>query len=158
MTAALLAASAAVVGIVIGRFWDQRAETTRWQRDKRADSYQQLTGAFRTSYDTIQQIALADTPDDHIATVDNHVWHEALCSVWIYGTPEAVLAAARLDRILTQTFTAAKNRQHSASEWAVARVPARHGFEQFLATIRAEVSRQAIPSTFYDNISSIEPR
>jgi hypothetical protein len=64
MTAALLAACAAVLGIVIGRLWDHRTETTRLATGKRADSYQQLAAAFRTSYGTIQHIALANTADD----------------------------------------------------------------------------------------------
>ncbi|WP_316575726.1 hypothetical protein [Nocardia canadensis] len=118
MTAALLAACAAVLGIVIGRLWDHRTEATRWRRDKRADSYQQLAAAFRTSYDTIQQIALANTADDGILATDNHVWHNALSGVWIYGTPEAALAATRLDRTLSQLFEDSKNRQHSTSDWA----------------------------------------
>lgn len=87
MTAAVLAACAATMGIVIGRLWDNRAETARWRRDRRADSYQQLVTAFRTSYDTLQQIAMASTPDEQAAAADNHVWHNALASVWIYGSP-----------------------------------------------------------------------
>ncbi|MFD8102870.1 hypothetical protein ACFV24_25360 [Nocardia fluminea] len=155
MTAALLAACAAVLGIVIGRLWDHRTEATRWRRDKRADSYQQLAAAFRTSYDTIQQIALANTADDRVLAADNHVWHNALSSVWIYGTPKAALAATRLDRALSQLYEDSKNRQHSTGDWALARVAARRGFEQFLATVRAEVSRQAVPSTFYDEVASM---
>ncbi|MEV6362247.1 hypothetical protein [Nocardia asteroides] len=156
MTAALLAACAAVLGIVIGRLWDHRSETTRWRRDKRADSYLQLAAAFRTSYDTIAQIALSDTSAEHIVATDNHVWHNALSSVWIYGSPEAAVAAAHLDRTLTQLYEDSTSRRHCTSDWVTARVPARRAFEIFLAAVRAEVSHQAVPTVFYEDSTPIE--
>lgn len=34
MTAAIVAAVAATLGIILGRFWDKRSETARWRRDQ----------------------------------------------------------------------------------------------------------------------------
>jgi hypothetical protein len=36
MTSTVVAALADVLGLAIGRFWDRRSESSRWQRDQRA--------------------------------------------------------------------------------------------------------------------------
>jgi hypothetical protein len=35
MTSAVVAVLAGVLGLAIGRFWDRRSESSRWQRDRK---------------------------------------------------------------------------------------------------------------------------
>jgi hypothetical protein len=158
MWTAVVAAVAAILGVAVGRLWDSRAESARWHRGQRIASYQRLAEAFRSSYDNIQAIAFADpNAADSSAMVrkiiveGNHAWHDALSSVWFYGSPDVIAAATSLDRSLTDLHAQAIDRLFSAEDWARARVPARRTFEEFLEAVRAEFSLPQVPHRFYDD-------
>jgi hypothetical protein len=158
MWTAAVAAVAAILGVAVGRLWDSRAESARWHRDQRIASYQRLAEAFRSSYDNIQTIAFTDpNAVDFNATVRkiivecNHVWHDALSSVWFYGSPGVIAAATSLDRSLTDLHALAVDHLFSAEEWAKRRVPARRTFEEFLEAVRAEFALPQVPHRFYDD-------
>jgi hypothetical protein len=158
MWTAVVAAAAALLGVAIGRLWDSRAESSRWRRDQTMASYQRLAEAFRTSYDNIQETAFADpgAADFAVAarkviTEGNHFWHDALSSVWFYGSPAAIAAATSMDRCLTELYSEAIQRKFTADDWGKARIPARRMFEEFLDAVRIEFALPPVPHHFYDD-------
>jgi hypothetical protein len=160
MWTAVVAAVAAILGVAVGRLWDSRAESARWHRDQTIGSYQRLAEAFRSSYDNIQAIAFIDpdAADFHVTVREiivegNHVWHDALSTVWFCGSPGVIAAATSLDRSLTDLHAQAADRLFSAKDWAKARVPARLAFEEFLEAVRAEFGLPPVPHHFYDDMS-----
>ena len=46
MASAVVAALAGVLGLAIGRFWDRRSESSRWQRDQGVRCYEDLVQAY----------------------------------------------------------------------------------------------------------------
>ena len=53
VSTALLAALAGIIGIMLGRLWDARSESSRWRRDQKTASYQRLAEAFNVVYENI---------------------------------------------------------------------------------------------------------
>jgi hypothetical protein len=158
MWTALIAAVTAILGIAVGRLWDSQSESTRWHRDETMASYQRLAEAFRSSYDSIQHIAFSDPNDADFSVMmrkviveGNHVWHDALSSVWFHGSPGVIATAASMDQSLTDLFDQSTVRLFSVEEWAKARVPARHTFEEYLEAVRAELSLPHVPHRFYED-------
>jgi hypothetical protein len=158
MWTAMVAAIAAILGVAVGRLWDSRAESARWHRDETMASYQRLAEAFRSSYDHIQDIAFTDpNAAGYSLTVrkviieGNHVWHDALSSVWFHGSSGVIAAATSLDRSLTDLHSHVIGTLFLAEEWAKARVPARRAFEEFLEAVRAELALPQVPHHFYDD-------
>ncbi|MEV6103059.1 hypothetical protein [Nocardia sp. NPDC051981] len=158
MGTAVIAAVAALLGVALGRLWDARAETARWRRDQTMAAYQGLSEAFRASYDDIQAIAFADPTDlDYATTVrtilttGNHRWHDAATAVWIHGAPATITAAAALGRQLTALHTDAVTTRFTTERWALARVPARRAFEEYLGAVRQTLHLMPVPDAFYDD-------
>lgn len=94
MGTAILAASAAIVGIVIGCFWDIRTESVRWQRDQRAASYRALAEQFQPVCEVLRALALINPATARYGARVDEVrqnvyqgWDSAYTAVWLYGSP-----------------------------------------------------------------------
>ncbi|MGW6620677.1 hypothetical protein ACWF99_05545 [Nocardia sp. NPDC055002] len=164
MTTAILAATAAIIGVAVGRLWDSRAESARWHRDQRLASYQRLAEAFRTSYDDAQRIAFADPNSDEFAEMvrtinvqSNHFWHDALSAVWFHGSSGAVATATGLDRALIALHENAGRAMFSDADWGRARTPTRRAFEQFIESVRSELGQPPVPHQFYEDTATPRP-
>ncbi|MFI9508397.1 hypothetical protein [Nocardia sp. NPDC052566] len=135
MTAAIVAAIAATLGIILGRFWDARSETTRWRRDQTAASHQRLAEAFRPTVEGIRTVALADPADpvfsELVARVrDDSSWDDAHVAVLLHGSPRVIQAAAALDHAVTELFYRAQDRLHRVEDWYRIRGPAGQALEK----------------------------
>jgi hypothetical protein len=60
MSAAVLAALTAILGIAIGRLWDSRSESARWRRDQKTASYQSFAEQFQALNEILRALATAD--------------------------------------------------------------------------------------------------
>ncbi|WKU48254.1 hypothetical protein Q3V23_31650 [Streptomyces sp. VNUA116] len=145
MGATLLAATAGVIGIVLGRLWDGRSEAARWRRDQETASYQRLAEASISLYEEIRTIALTERGTGALnEAIDrarrDKTWDNALVAVWLHGSASVVAAASLMDRTVTELFYGAQSRQHSTEEWNRARIPSADTFEQFLASVRKDIN------------------
>lgn len=155
MTPAIMAAVAGILGIVIGRFWDIRTESSRWRRDQKTASYQRFAEQFRVTYETLRAIALTD-PEDPAATEmireartsSFQPWDSACAAVWLHGEADVVMAASELDRALTELAAKAQEHMFTVADWNTARVPAREAFERFVHAARHELDLPAVAVKF----------
>jgi hypothetical protein len=156
MTATLVAALTAILGIAIGRLWDNRAESTRWRRDQRAASYQNFAEQFQAITEVLRALATTD-PDtasysdkiEEIRIEGFKNWDSAFTAIWMHGATEVVTAATQLDRAVTDLFYRVSERQFTTQDWQDARLPARQAFERFLAAVRNDLRLPVVPIRFF---------
>jgi hypothetical protein len=60
MEATIVAGLAALVGLIVGRFWDSRSEARRWRRDQRVRTYEEFAAAYYRSREGFRRLALLD--------------------------------------------------------------------------------------------------
>lgn len=70
---------------------------------------------------------------------------------WIHGAPATITAAAALGRQLTALHTDAVAARFTAGRWALARVPARRAFEEYLGAVWQTLHLMPVPDVFYDD-------
>jgi hypothetical protein len=144
MTAALLAGITGILGIAIGKLWENRSESFRWRRDQKVRSYQRLAEAFRKIYENTRTVALA-RPDTvvFVDSVDrarrDDSWDNALAAVWLHGAPAVVTAATRMDMEVTSLFYDAQKNLFSIEDWNRARTSSRDAFEFFIRSVRDDL-------------------
>ena len=71
MESAVIASLAALLGLVVGRYWDSHAEARRWQRDQRIRIYEQLAGAYYASREADRSVALLEPGTDEAGVVEH---------------------------------------------------------------------------------------
>ncbi|MCU1645422.1 MAG: hypothetical protein JWN03_5697 [Nocardia sp.] len=150
MTAAMVAAVAATLGIVVGRFWDVRSESARWRRDQMVTSYQRLAEAYRRTVEGIRTVALADPADPALPGLVAQVrsdseWDDGYVAVLLHGSPEVAEAALAMDVAVTELFYEAQDRRHGVEDWYRIRIPAGRAQEGFIDAVRAELDLKPIP-------------
>ncbi|WP_459963896.1 hypothetical protein [Nocardia sp. IFM 10818] len=150
MTAAVVVAVSATLGIVVGRFWDVRSESARWRRDQMVSSYQRLAEAYRRTVEGIRAVALADPADPAypglVAEVRNDsAWDDGYVAVLLHGSPRVVEAALAMDVAVTELFYEAQDRLHRVEDWYRIRIPAGQAKEGFIDAVRAELALKPVP-------------
>ncbi|MEU0538334.1 hypothetical protein ABZ319_00560 [Nocardia sp. NPDC005978] len=159
MGTALLAASFAMAGIVIGRFWDTRTESVRWQRDQRVSSYRALAEQFQLVCETLRALALTSPATvgytDRIDEIRQSVyqgWDSAYTAVWLYGSRDVVAVAANLDAEVTRLFYRVSEQHLDVAEWQQERTAAREVFEKFIFAIRREIRMPQVDARFFSYV------
>ncbi|MFE3080913.1 hypothetical protein [Nocardia tengchongensis] len=159
MGTAILAASAAIAGIVIGRFWDMRTESVRWQRDQRAASYRALAEQFQLVSEVLRALALTNPATARYGARVDEVrqnvyqgWDSAYTAVWLYGSPDVVAVAARLDAEMTRLFYRVGEQHLDVAGWQQERTAAREVFEQFIFAIRREIRLPQVDARFFSYV------
>ncbi|WP_330182214.1 hypothetical protein OHB26_00165 [Nocardia sp. NBC_01503] len=101
----------ALLGVAIGRFWDSRSESGRWQRDQRTASYRALAEQFQAVNEILRGLATADPASEgysdrveQVRLIDFKAWDSAYTAVWLYGSPHVVAVASALDATVTRLF------------------------------------------------------
>jgi hypothetical protein len=145
MQSAIFAALAALLGLVIGRYWDGYSEARRWRRDQRIRIYEQFIGAYYASREAYRTLALVepDTPEADEAfmrALDLAVdFNRSVVAVWFHGTAEVATAAHLVDVKVNELATVARLRKYSWEDWRTARAGAEHAAEGFTAVVRREL-------------------
>jgi hypothetical protein len=145
MDAAILAGLAGLLGILLGRVWDQKSESSRWRRDRRVQSYQEVASDFYQYRNVIRRVAGAPrgTPEfeDLSARLYNGhaVWNQRLSALWLHGAGKVTLAAYELDHALAQLGEEAMNMGIGADEWPVRKGPAHEKFDDFIDAVRSDL-------------------
>ncbi|MGV9668370.1 hypothetical protein [Nocardia niigatensis] len=159
MGTAILAASAAIAGIALGRFWDTRTESVRWQRDQRAAGYRALAEQFQLVCEVLRALALTDPATaGYGARIDNvrqnvyQGWDGAYTAVWLYGSPDVVAVASSLDAEVTRLFYRVCEQHLDVAGWQQERAAAREVFERFIYAIRREIRLPQVDARFFSYV------
>lgn len=145
MQSAFVAAVAAILGLVVGRFWDVRAEAGRWRRDQRMRVYERFVGAYYASREAYRSLALHEpgTPEAEEAlarALDLGVdFNQSVVAVWFHGSPRVSAAVHEVDVEVNKLAGVARLKRYTWEEWRVARSPAEHAAEQFIEVVRREL-------------------
>ncbi|MEC3957518.1 hypothetical protein VMT65_31105 [Nocardia sp. CDC153] len=157
MTAAAVAALAAILGILVGRFWDNRSEASRWRRDLKTMSYQRFAEQYHRVYEGIRELALADRDKVELNALHQRVrgeyfagWDSALAVVWLHGSADVLAAATLVDRASVDLYAKAVTDQIPTwQQFEKERVSLRQAFEEFLAAARRELHLPTAQMTFF---------
>ncbi|MEV0709638.1 hypothetical protein [Nocardia aurea] len=147
MTTAMVAALTAVLGVVIGRLWDNRSESSRWRRDQKTASYQGFIEEFQSVCEVMRALATVDPGGagsyaervEHVRIDDFKGWDSAFNAVRLHGSTRVVDVATQLDLEITDLFYQVAEHQLSVDGWKQARVPARQAFDRFVVAARDEL-------------------
>lgn len=163
MTTALIAAAAALFGVVVGRLWDSRSEAARWRRDQQAASYQRFAEEFRATCEAMRTLALADpesaTSPELVSDFRRNYdkWDNAYTAVWLHGSPAVVTAAIALDRAQTELFYDVQQRHLQIEDWYHLRVTTREAFERFIRAVRNELDLKPVSANYFPDLASQIP-
>ncbi|WP_338773939.1 hypothetical protein V7968_20490 [Nocardia vulneris] len=158
MSAALLAALAGVAGLMVGRYWDSRSESNRWQRDQKVITYQRLADQFDVVLGEIRKPLVSEPNADVYESIwieRRTVWSEwlsAVAGIWLHGSTGVVEATATLDKALAALEMAvAEKHITTIEEWKLARVAVHDAFAGFIKSAREDLSLPPVPVTYFDH-------
>lgn len=150
--------------MAIGRLWDTRSESVRWQRDQRTASYRALAEQFQALCEVLRALALTDPASegyadrvDQVRLVDFKAWDTAYTAVWLYGTPTVVAVASDLDAAVTRLLYRVQDELHSIRQWERDREPARSIVQKYLDAVRSELRLPEVNARFFSRTPDIEP-
>ena len=72
MGSAALASLTAVLGLVVGRYWDYHSESRKWLRDQRIRIYEELAGAYYETREAYREVALAKPGTSNAEQASRH--------------------------------------------------------------------------------------
>jgi len=143
--AAVIGGLAALLGLILGRLWDRRSESSNWRRDQRTRCYEQL---FVTYYELRDRLRVLggvgpETPEsDHAVDRVLEVgarWQSDVAAVWLHGSEPATKAAKALDDEVNKLFMLARSQQLSWDDYRLKRIATEGALEQLIAAIRREL-------------------
>jgi hypothetical protein len=142
----VIAGLAGLAGLILGRLWDIRSEATRWRRDQRIRSYEQLAGAYYAVREGCRDLAMLEPESDAARAAAARVldmgidWNKTVVAVWLHSSPRVAAALRELDYQVDDLFLLARSRRFTWDEWRKERQPAEKQLEILVETIRRELS------------------
>jgi hypothetical protein len=155
MEPAAIAGLAALLGLVVGRFWDSHFEARRWRRDQRIRVYEQFADAYYGSREACQVVALLPpgTPEAERAAVSalelGVNFNRTLIALWLHASVPIVSAGHLVDVELNKLFTIARAREFTWDDWRAVRGPAERAMERFTEAVRGELGLAEVPITIH---------
>lgn len=146
MITALMAAVAGIGGLIIGRWWDTRAELDRWRRDRRVRSYEEAAAEFYRLREVVRVLAMLDpaTPDFDAqrSRVEEAYaqWNKVLSALWLHGSEDVAAAAIRIDFEFNQLLSEAMQTTVNWSMWPRLREPLYASFDDYIDVVRRDLS------------------
>ncbi|MFE3195400.1 hypothetical protein ACFXHA_40805 [Nocardia sp. NPDC059240] len=152
MTAALLAAVSGVVGLAIGRLWDNRSESMRWIRDRKMTTYQVLIEKYGAVLESIYELALTEPTDETTAARERSdlraYWNSAVATVSLHGSTGVVVALDSVDHEIVKLHEAAvRQRPMTQQQWNQASSSAHQAFGHFIEAARKELGLSRVPES-----------
>jgi hypothetical protein len=142
---AVIGGLAALLGLILGRIWDRRSESSNWRRDQRTRCYEQLFASYYELRDCLRLLgaALPGTPEsdgavDRVLEVGAR-WQSNVAAVWLHGSEPVTKATKALDDQANALFMVARAEQLSWEEYRVKRMAAEGALEQLIAAVRHEL-------------------
>jgi hypothetical protein len=150
MTSAILAVLAGLIGLVAGRLWDTRSESSQWRRDQRVMSYQSVASEFYRYREVLRLASVCpkESPDRGRATtelMEHHaLWNQCLSAVWLHGSESAARAACELDHALSALGDYVLGNEIPSVEWMARREAAQQKFDDYIDAVRKDLSLSAL--------------
>jgi hypothetical protein len=150
VASAILAALAGLIGLVAGRLWDTRSESTRWRRDQRVMSYQSVACEFYRYREVLRLTSACpkDSPDRVHATatlMEHHaVWNQCLSALWLHGSENAARAAYELDHAISILGDYVYEHEIPPDEWVLRKEEAQEKFDDYIDAVRKDLSLPAL--------------
>jgi hypothetical protein len=148
--AAIIAALAAIFGLVVGRVWDHRLEMVSWRRDQCVRAYEGAAAAYYAVREAARVLALTepDTPEADIAESRVRTlgaeWNRCMVAVWLHGSEPVVESIRQVDQELEQLLVRIRSRRFTWEEfWEDRRQTARK-VDVFVEEVRKELKRPAM--------------
>jgi hypothetical protein len=142
---AVIGGLAALLGLILGRVWDSRSESSNWRRDQRTRCYEQLFVTYYELRNRLRVLGAAepDTPESDRA-VDRVLeeaarWESDIAAVWLHGSKPVTKTAKALDDEVNNLFMVARAQQLSWDDIRLKRISAEGALEQLIAAIRREL-------------------
>jgi hypothetical protein len=142
---AVIGGLAALLGLILGRVWDRRSESSNWRRDQRTRCYEQLFTSYYELRDRLRLLgaAVPGTPESDDA-IDRVLEVGArrqsnVAAVWLHSSEPVSKAAKEVDDQANALFMVARVEQLSWDQYRVRRTTAEGALEQLIAAIRHEL-------------------
>lgn len=136
---------AALLGLILGRVWDRRSESSNWRRDQRTRCYEQLFVSYYELRDRLRLLGAAvpgtpesDDASDRVLEVGAR-WQSNVAAVWLHSSEPVTKAAKEVDDQANALFMVARVEQLSWDQYRVRRTAAEGALEQLIAAIRHEL-------------------
>jgi hypothetical protein len=144
MEATMVGGLAGLLGLILGRLWDRRSESSRWRRDQRIRCYEELFDTYYELRNRLRLLAAAEPgTDTSVAAVDRvletgAVWQGNVAAVWLHGSEPVARAAKTLDDEVNDLFLDARVHSYTWDVWRARRISAEGALEELIATVRHE--------------------
>ena len=153
MVSAVFAALAGVLGLAIGRFWDRRSESSRWQRDQRVRCYEALVQAYYRVREMIRLLGSSEPGTKGAVIAADRArqagieWSRSVVTAWLDGSGIVAAAIKEVDSKFNQLLHDARTRQSAwdEDEWRRQRTGAEISLERLIMTIRKELALPEFP-------------
>jgi hypothetical protein len=155
MEPALIAALAAVLGVIAGRYWDTRNEARRWQRDQRVRIYEQFAASYFQLREAIRALALLPTtaPEAEQAAgsaLDRGAeFNRTIIAVWLHGSKSVIASAHEVERAINDLYVTARGNHLTWEEWVVARQAGQRAIHGFTQSVRGELGLSSVSITMF---------
>lgn len=154
MSAAVFAAVAGLLGVLVGRFWDTRADSANWKRDQRIRIYEGLADSYYKVREALRVLAMSEpgSAESDAAEVDVYKiaasgWNQHVVSAWLHGSPAVIRTVEALDRCIVNLLPLARARRLTWEEFMEERKPVQVALEQFIEAVREELRQPALRVT-----------
>jgi hypothetical protein len=154
VNAALFAAVAGLLGLIVGRLWDARADAANWKRDQRIRIYEGLADSYYQVREALRALAMSEPGTTESEAAEVHVyeiaasgWNQHVVSAWLHGSPTVIRAVENLDRNIVRLFLFARVRHFTWDEFQEARKPVQDALEQYIEAVRRELRQPALKVT-----------
>ena len=145
MESAVIGGLAALLGLILGRVWETRSESSNWRRDQRTRCYEQLFVIYYELRNRLRVLGATDpeTPEsgravDRVLEVAAQ-WESDVAAVWLHGSEPVTQAAKALDDEVNKLFMIARAQQLSWDDFRLKVIAAEGALEQLIAAIRREL-------------------
>jgi hypothetical protein len=143
---ALIAAVAGIGGLVIGRWWDTRSESTRWRRDRRIRSYEDVAAEFYRLREAVRLLAMLDSATPDLEAQRSRVeetyaqWNRTLSALWLHGSEDVAVAAIKIDHQFNALLSEALRTTADWTSGPQLREPLYASFDDYVDAVRRELA------------------
>jgi hypothetical protein len=155
MESALIAAVAAIIGVIAGRYWDTRNEARRWKRDQRVRIYEQFAASYFQLREAFRARALLPTSAPETAQLAGNAldrgveFNRSIIAVWLHGSASVIASAHEVEQAVNELYAIVRSSQLSWEEWVVAREAAQRALHGFTKSVRSELGLAPVPITMF---------
>jgi hypothetical protein len=134
-----------LLGLVVGKLWDRRAEDRRWLREARSRGYDGFVRSFQDLRQAIRTLAV-NSPDStewaNALRKRRTYWsayNASMTDIEAFGSPDLYLAATRVDSCLRSASHTALRGGFTIEAWDAIREPVDTAMRDYVAAMRKDL-------------------